>query len=257
MDINKTLGQFGLDHKEDDVYLALLQLGASGATEIARKAGIKRTTVYDVLTNLRMKGLVSEVIKNKKRIFVAEDPQKLDKLIDEKKDILAEIMPMLKSMHNTKGTKPKVSYYEGDDGLKEVYWKTLEGTKEILGIVPKDAFDYLGEKFAVKYIRKRSDLKIESRVISPETEKMIDFKKKDNKLNRETRLISKKEFPFSTEINIGNNKVAFMSFEEKMGVIVESTAIAENMRLLFELAWKGADSENNEGKKEDESDYWA
>ena len=255
MDINKILKQFGLDYKEDDVYLALLQLGASGATEIAKKAGIKRTTVYDVLMNLKQKGLVNEAVRNDKRLFVAEDPEKLDKLIDEKKNTLAEIMPILKSMHNTKGTKPKVGYYEGEEGIKEVYWKTLEGTKEILGVVVSDAFEFLSEDFARRYIKKRTNLKIESRVIAPDVRKLIKFKKEDNKFNRETRLISKEKFPFSIEISIGKNKVAFMSFEEKMGVIVESTAIAENMRLLFELAWQGAESEKKEEKKDDE--YWA
>lgn len=255
MDINKTLKQFGLDYKEDDVYLALLQLGASGATEIAKKAGIKRTTVYDVLANLKNMGLVNEVVKNKKRIFLAEDPQKLDKLIDKKKSSLSEIMPMLKSMYNTKGTKPKVSYYEGLEGIKEVYWKTLEdGGKEILGIVAEDVFEFLGEDFAERYIEKRTKLQIEARVIASDVEKMIDYKKKDSKFNRETRLISKEKFPFSIEINVIKNKVAFMSFKEKMGVIVESTAIAENMRLLFELAWQGAESEKKERKKDDE--YW-
>lgn len=251
MDINKTLGQFGLDYKEDDVYLALLQLGASGATEIARKAGIKRTTVYDVLANLRMKGLVSEVIKNKKRIFVAEDPQKLDKLIDEKKNTLAEIMPILKSMHNTKGTKTKVKYYEGVEGLKDIYRDTLSCRGVLLAFVTENIIKHLGEDFADEYKQKRKKAQIEVKMIAPDTEEIKKELKTASKDLRTARMVSRNEFPFTIEMNIYGNKVAFMSFEEKMGVIVESTAIADNMKLLFELAWKGA---NNKKEKDDE--YW-
>ena len=48
-------------------------------------------------------------------------------------------------------------------------------------------------------------------------------------------------------MNIYGNKLAFMSFSESLGLIIESNEIAKNMRFLFELAWRGAI--NN--KKED------
>ena len=255
MDINKTLKQFGLDYKEDDVYLALLQLGASGATEIAKKAGIKRTTVYDVLANLKNMGLVNETIKNNKWIFVAEDPEKLDKLIDEKKYTLAEIMPILKSMHNTKGTKTKVKYYEGVEGLKDVYRDTLNYRGVLLAFVSENIIQYLGKDFADEYKNKRKKAQIEVKMIVPDEEEIKKELETASKDLRIARIVSKEKFPFTIEMNIYGNKVAFMSFGEKMGVIVESTAIADNMRLLFELAWQGAEGEKGEEKEDDE--YWA
>jgi hypothetical protein len=52
-------------------------------------------------------------------------------------------------------------------------------------------------------------------------------------------------------MNIYGNKVAFMSFSEQLGLIIESNEIAKNMKFLFELAWNGI-----EVKKEKEEDYW-
>ena len=52
------LAVFGLSAKEAKVYLALLELGPSTMTEVARVANINRTTGYPVLETLAAKGLV-------------------------------------------------------------------------------------------------------------------------------------------------------------------------------------------------------
>jgi sugar-specific transcriptional regulator TrmB len=51
--------QLGLSEKEAAVYLALLSLGKGTVTSITRKAGINRTTGYDILNALATKGIVS------------------------------------------------------------------------------------------------------------------------------------------------------------------------------------------------------
>lgn len=52
MTINKSLEQLGLVGKKADVYLASLELGSASVIEIAKKAGVKRTTCYDILFEL-------------------------------------------------------------------------------------------------------------------------------------------------------------------------------------------------------------
>lgn len=240
MNLNETLAQFGLINKEDDVYLACLELGLASVNEIAVKANIKRTTAYDVLANLIKKGLVGQTQKGKKRLFYAEQPEKLNKLLEEKQAKLAEIMPMLKSLYNTAGEKPKIRYYEGKEGLKEVYCDTLNYTGELLAFVTENILKYLGDDFADEYIKKRKKTRITVRVIGPDTEEIIAYKKVDKEFIKQTRLVPKEKFPFTIEMNIYGNKIAFMSFKEAMGVIIESNEIAANMRLLFELAWQGA-----------------
>lgn len=239
MQLNETLAQFGLINKEDDVYLACLELGAAGVNEIAIKANIKRTTVYDVLSNLMKKGLVGQTQKGKKRLFYAEAPEKLNKLLAEKQEKLMEVMPILKSLYNTAGAKPKIRYYESKEGLKEVYRDTLNYGGELLAFVTENITKYLGDDFAEEYIHKRKKARITVRAIAPDTEEMIEYKKGDKEFIKQTRLVPKEKFPFTIEMNIYGNKIAFMSFKESMGIIIESNEIANNMRLLFELAWSG------------------
>ncbi|MBA3047172.1 hypothetical protein KKC83_05925 [Patescibacteria group bacterium] len=240
MQLNEILSQFGLINKENDVYLACLELGQAGVSEIAIKADIKRTTAYDVLSGLMNKKLVGQTQKGKKRLFYAEEPEKLSKLLEEKQNKLKEVMPILKSLYNTAGAKPKIRYYEGKEGLKEVYRDTLNYQGELAAFVTENIIQHLGKDFADEYIKKRKKARITVRAIAPDTKEMVEYQKGDKEFIKQTRLVSKEKFPFTIEMNIYGNKLAFMSFKEEMGIIIESNEIANNTRLLFELAWQAS-----------------
>ena len=240
MDIKNALYQLGLKGHETDVYLASLELGAGSVSQLAKKAGLKRTTVYDILDGLMQKGLVIQTKKGKKRLFYAEEPQFLEKLIESKKAVFKDVLPFLESIHNTAGTKPKIRFYEGKEGLKEIYRDTLDYKGELLAFVTENILSYLGEDFADEYIKKRKKSKITVRAIGPDTDDVIKYKKNDKGEFRQTRLVPKEKFPFSIEMNIYGNKIMFASFREQMGIIIESSEITKNMKFLFELAWSGA-----------------
>jgi len=162
-------------------------------------------------------------------------------------------MPALKSLLNTSGTKPVIRYYEGPEGIKEVYRDTLKYKGELVAFVTENIIAKLGQDFADEYKAKRVKSEITVRVIGPDTPEIIEYKKTDQKDLKETRLVSKDEFPFTIEMNIYGNKLAFMSFTEGLGLIIESNEIARNMKFLFKLAWRGA---GNTVEKKKEDDYW-
>lgn len=92
--IYKSLIKIGFSDKEIVVYLALLELGKRTVSAIARKAGINRTTVYDILETLISKKLVSISGKEPLQEYVAESPDNIlsmlrDELV-EKQNILLE-----------------------------------------------------------------------------------------------------------------------------------------------------------------------
>lgn len=240
MKIEDVLKQFDLSDKEIKVYLSCLELGQTGVTNLARKAGIKRSTVYDILAELGQRGLIGITQKGKKRRFYAEEPEKLFRLLDDKRAKLEAVMPELKSFYNTAGNKPRIRYYEGVEGLKQVYRDTLGYEGFLHAFVTENIIKHLGQDFADEYKAKRKKAKIFVKVIGPDTEEIKDYKDNDEEDLQATRLVPRKEFPFSIEMNIYGNKIAFMSFKEKIGIIIESNEISSNMNLLFNLAWKGA-----------------
>lgn len=239
MEIKSVLEQFGLTGKKADVYLASLELGSATVIEIAKKAGIKRTTGYDILMDLEKEGLVSETAKGKKRLFIGEDPEKIKRDLANKERLFSEILPQLKSIHNVSGAKPKIRFYEGIEGVKEVYNDTLKYGGEFVAFGSEDVVRILGEKWSMDYIKRRINKGIRVRAILPRTEYLEkEIQGKDQEQLRATKFIDKKKYPFSIEIDIyGHSKIALLSSKEMLGVIIESTEIYSTLKFIFEILW--------------------
>src|SRR4051812_42753565 len=76
-----TLQSFGWSVKESDVYIALLELGKGTVTQISRKAGINRTTGYDILGSLFHKGVITISGKEPKQEYSAESPEAITRYL--------------------------------------------------------------------------------------------------------------------------------------------------------------------------------
>ena len=231
--------QFGLEGKKVDVYLAALELGSSTVIEIAKKAGIKRTTCYDILTDLIKESMVSETVKGKKRLFIGEDPEKIQKDLQKRQSIFAEILPQLKSIHNISGAKPKIRYFEGKQGLMEAYDDALKYSGEILAFGSEDVRNVLGVDWIEDYIKRRVKKGIRVRAVLPSTEYLEkEIFARDQQQLRSCKSIKKEKYPFSIEIDIyGHQKVAMISNKEQLAVIIESAEIYNTMKHVFELVW--------------------
>src|SRR6185436_1429888 len=81
---------FLLGDKEILVYQTCLEHGFLNPTQIARLTGIKRTTIYLVVEELKRKGLLNEKIKGKKKIVGAAPPETLRQLVDQEKERIAK-----------------------------------------------------------------------------------------------------------------------------------------------------------------------
>lgn len=237
----------GLSDKEARVYLALLDLGPSTMTEIARTAGINRTTGYPLLESLAHVGLVTFLTDTKIQKFSAENPERAISLLEEKlrrdQDNLKKaqsLLPELLLIYNLK-QRPKVRYYEGVERMREAFEDTLSAKDEILAYaVGTDMFDTMGEDFFKKYFKRRTQKRIHVRVIAPDDSDSRTVVKNDPNELRESILLPHNTFYFSVETNIYNNKLLVISWREKFAVIIESEEIANAQRKIFELAWLGA-----------------
>ena len=243
----KQLIDLGFAEKEARVYLAMLELGPATATKIARKAGINRTTSYDILDDLAQDGLINLLGETKVQRYAAENPKKvinfLENRIKKAQAKLAQaqgLIPQLLSVYNTK-EKPRVRYYEGRDGVKEAFEDTLTATETIrIYAVGEDMFSALSEEYFRDYFARRVTQGIATRVIAPDTPESRAVAKTDAQDMRTTLLVPADQFYFSTETNIYDNKIMIASWREKFAVIIESKEIAEGYKKTFELAWVGA-----------------
>lgn len=244
----ETLTQsLGLPRKESAVYLALLELGTSTVSAVAIAARLNRTTAYDILESLNIKGLVSIVGDRKKRTYTAEHPdtlvrffEKRAQLYERRAEDLGKLLPQLRGLYNEKGKRPVVRFYEGKHGLEAVYEDTLTSSEPIRAYASVHDMHAALPKYFPEYYQRRAKKGISIRAILPATPEAIERQKNDTAELRESMLVSTPQFDFSPEINLYDDKVAIMSLAEEFGVIIESKEIAEAQKVVFELAWLGA-----------------
>ncbi|MBY0539525.1 helix-turn-helix domain-containing protein [Patescibacteria group bacterium] len=237
-----TLLSFGLSKKEAGVYIALLGHGRGTVSQISRKAGINRTTGYDILASLARAGLVRVSGKEPKQEYVAESPDNLLKLLnrrlretEESIHKAKDFIPELKSLHKI-DDRPQVKFYEGIEGMKQVYEDTLTATETIHAYANYDDMHAtLGDYFP-SYYKRRAAKGVYAIGIVPATPLAKERAAKNTEENRELTLTPLEKFNISPEIDIYDNKTVFVSWREKLGIIIESKEIADAMKNIFTLA---------------------
>jgi len=239
----------GLEEKEAKVYAALLELGEATIAQITKKALIKRSTVYEMLDLLKAKGLISQTHRQKRPIYLAESPKKLIEVLEEKKKGLEETMPELLSIMNLLDKKPKIRYFEGLAGVKEVFEDTLRYTdQEILTWFPYPYINLGEDYFWQHYFPERVARKIWARAIIPDTLQNRAFAKlMGEKVITKTRFAADPAFKlFDIEIKIyGKNKLGIISYSEDLGLIIESQKIFDGLKAIFETLWNSLPEEKN------------
>jgi sugar-specific transcriptional regulator TrmB len=248
MDLKYVLQEIGLDEKESKVYLAALKLGQSPGSGIAKKADLNRVSTYDVLKRLNRKGLVSYVIRAEVRHYSAMNPEILVNDYKQKVRNLEKALPELRGLQ-VKGKKPSVRFFEGIQGIKMIYEDSLTSGTEILNFSNSKAIRMYWPSYDEEYVLARARKKIMLRGISPLDEYGLKVQKEDKKYYRHIRLVNAKEFQFTNEINIYDDKIAICSFhEDPYGIIIQSREMADTQRDIFSMAWKYAEMEEKTRK---------
>jgi len=248
--------KLGFNPKEAALYLACLELGvASPASTIAKKANINRTTAYDILELLIQKGVVISHTKKSYRCYEALPPEKLIAYLKEqskKYEYLAEeadkLLPELNAYFRVSG-RPRVYFYEGEEGLVRVYEETLTSSEEILAYASDQANQEAIPWYFPKYYERRTKKKIPIRALFPDTPKDRERHLLDKKELRKSRILPKNKLDFTPEINFFDNKIMIADWKEKLGIIIESPEIAKVFKQTFELAWEAAEKYHSEVMK--------
>lgn len=234
-----TLKQIGLNEKQAQIYVACLELGETSIKEIAKKSGVKRTTIYDFIDDMVNSGFIKQTVKGKKKRYVATEPDELKIVIKKREALLSQILPQLNLLSNVDRTKPKIWFYNGVEGLKEVYSDTLNYKGEILAISGEDVIKVVGLDWILSYIKKRVKKGIQVKGIAATTDFLKkEIMDKDKEHLRVSKSIDYKKYPFPIEINIyGGKRVFFVSALEQTAIIIEAPEIYKAMKSFFEMLW--------------------
>lgn len=253
----KKLERSGLSEKEASIYAYLLETGGAFPSDIAKHTGLNRTTTYKILAGLSIKGLVTELEKRKKFFYQAENPKSLERFASSQITIakrqvesLGQILPILEGLYRASPNKPTIRFFEGEEGVLNVYRDHVEGNNryEMLSFSnTSDLMDFITPKFRDEYIKKKEKIGITTRAILPNTDLDVGYNEEiyrnfPKKIWVKIKNISKKDFPSKCDLTIyGKNKVSIINFNEpKMaGTIIEDQVIHDMMKMIFELSWNG------------------
>ncbi len=246
MEQEKTLTNMGLSMAESRVYMASLELGEALHSTLAKRAGIKRATLYyDVLPKLLEKGLITEAVKGKRKYLAAQDLQIFLEVKKVQLEEVEKLLPQLRSLLATANSKPKLLLYEGIEGIKKVWFDHLIQKQPILEFVGiEDIHPELQKYLKEHYIWERAKRKIPVKMlISGPTIAGIFKVKSDSYELREVRNIDGSLFPIPLSCDVYGDNVSFTLHRkdsEPVGLIIRSKEIADMMRSVFTAIWQNA-----------------
>jgi predicted transcriptional regulator len=260
--IRSTLRKWGLSDNEIIVYLATIKLGETNPYQLYKETKIPRTTVYDIILTLSLKGLIeleqSDGLTKQQTIIKAKNPsflreaviQKRDKLYSLEEELI-QILPMLKSTHHESLLPPMIKYYPGIEGV----YKMEENEKESLTISDVYCFEYdlpmdfpgleksneivnLGNRKRNKTRFKAYDLMPNSQWIR-HVEQYQVLRDKNYYLNREVRLVDERLFDFAAKVSITKGCVRLYSGtgNEVWGLEIQSENLAKTFTSIFKTIW--------------------
>lgn len=245
--MDEQLQELGFSSKEVKVYLALLELGQAQITPLARKAGINRTTTYDIVSALMREGLVHRVLDTKKETYKAHQPERIPQLIEkriadleDKQKKAKRMVAQLQLLASKVAGKPRVSIFEGTEGIKEMYEDTLLSREPIVSFSSTESLESFDQTYLHDYYRRRAKKKIYIRAIINDVKSAHEYQAHDTRLYRSLRIVPREMMDIGPEVYVYENKTAFFSLKERYGVLIESSDIAASLKKLYELAWHRA-----------------
>lgn len=245
MDFKQVLVDLGLKDKEPDVYMTILKIpGAQPASMIAGRCNLNRTTVYKTLVQLAKKGLVTKTLRHGVTCFFAEDPEgRLNKLIEKKREglsemnhVVTEALPLLTLAGGAHETTPRIRYYEGVEGLRQVYDEILEYT-EIFAYVCMEEVVKLFPENPDKFREAIKSRQIKLREILEDSEVARAYAKHINNKLHEVKFVPQ-ALGISVDYLICGDRVYIMNFgEQPMSIVIHGKEIYETSKAIFQLAW--------------------
>lgn len=243
----------GLKEAEVEVFNAIIGRGSQPATRIAKWCGRARNTVRGILDKLVHDGYVIRTRRGNVHLYAVESAQGISKVLRSKMELVRhEMLDRLKSVEKfadilqekSFSRRPRITFYEGFDGLVKVYEDTLTSSETLRSWGSFDANQDALPQYFKNYYKRRAGRKIHMRSIHPDTPLARNRARRDRAELRKSVLVDARRFNIQPEIQIYEHKINIVSWKEKLGIIIESEEIANAMKQIFELCFEKAQAKS-------------
>ena len=227
---NKQLANLGLTDAESTIYQSVLKRGVSTVREISKECGFHRTNIYDILEQLKEKGLITFFKEGKKTKYQVTDPNNLYELLREKKELLDTIFPEINTYYNKPGTDIIVEVYKGAEGMKASFRDMVKEGKSIYAFGVQGQLRDKIPVFAVQWLRDLKNKKIKYYAIYTE--------KVPPSYYTEIKYVSP-ELSGPVATFIYGNKININIWDPTLvSIVIKSDLVAQMYKKHFDLLWK-------------------
>lgn len=237
-DIVPILRSLGLLESEIKTYLAAIEKGPQTVLDLTKQTGLSRQATYVAIGSLTERGLMSSVMRVKKRFYTAEHPSRLlayakrrQSEMDTRVKDLERSLPELELQMG--GERPVVKVLEGKEGVHAMML-------DMMTVKPSVSYEItdLNAMQAILTSEDRRPLLEETRRGGIHIVGIYGGNPRPPSVDSVDQYVLPPErWGFKTNISIYANKVALITFEERMyTIMIENRAIANTLRHLFEIA---------------------
>ena len=158
----KVLQELGLAKNEAKIYESLVREGELSVGEISKKSLVHRRNVYDSVNRLIEKGLIFEIIQSRENRYQAVDPNKLMELVEEKQQMLAQVLPEMERLYREVPHTQEVFVYRGIEGWRNYMRDILRIGEDFYCIGAKGAWmDERLRNFFPRFMKEAQRLEID------------------------------------------------------------------------------------------------
>lgn len=235
----RLLQGLGFSKREEAVYLAIMRGGKVSQSDIAGITGINRTSLYPILKELSRRDSIVKVPEGKRLFYIAEKPEKLLRKAHQTTGALEEAMPGLMDIFLTSGHKPKISVYDGQEGLYKVVKEAFEQANGYVKSFssPNNFMSVLNRKDADELIALIERREVVSYSLSSRTEENKKLLSVFSQKNLRWKLMPK-EVVFSTEFLLYNRTTVITSWGRQFSIVIESEDVTKFLEAIFDHFWK-------------------
>ncbi len=241
MDKISALKGFGLSDLEAETYMTLLKLGGATPSELAKDMGIKRTTAYPLLQNLRHKGFALLYLRKKKKIYYAQKPKRVASLLEHKVDLFTILIPEFETLEKRDAERIGLQFLETKKEVEQFYLSLIEEMKnqEYTIIGNERGWQDIDPLFLKEVHRRLKRNKVRLRmVLSADSPKETAEHARD----RSVRYLPS-NYSFQSTIDIFPDKILLVSPKlNAVAVVIAVPAMVDVFRTIFELLWQMGDA---------------
>ncbi|HLC66222.1 MAG TPA: helix-turn-helix domain-containing protein [Candidatus Nanoarchaeia archaeon] len=245
-----SLRNIGLTDGEIRIYEALLELGETTRTALAKKSGISPSKIYDVANRLLEKGIISAVKKQGVLHFSAADPERLKSFLQQKEEalhqeraVVDQLLPTLLLKYQKTAKQTDIEVFYGWEGMQTAYSDIIKslgvGDCNYVFGASTGHDSAQADRFFSQYNQQKRKKGFATKIIFNEEmrgnhERIHVFTQTPNEL----RFLHHDTF---TEINTYKDTVLFiMLFKNPTVIRIRSREAADSFRKFFATLWHQA-----------------